>query len=153
MAIFPPRQRPQESSNIGRWLLETNCHTPASGLSPTCHRPIYIGRSVCDLPISDYQTLVYNELTITIHNSSHDVLNCTRSFEVCSLSVGSSSSSWIVSFGSASISSSQLVSCCGRPSCIFHFGAGALPFFLIYTDLRPHIVMLQLLQLWEIKSK
>jgi len=33
----------------------------------------------CDLPISDYQTLVYNELTITIHNSSHGVFNCTRS--------------------------------------------------------------------------
>jgi len=66
---------------------------------PACHRSAtarfhYIGRwqrggweaavnvdrwQDCDLPISDYQTLVYTGLTVTIHNSSHGVLNSTRS--------------------------------------------------------------------------
>ena len=31
--------------------------------------------------ISDYQTLVYNELTITIHNSSHGVVKLAASKE------------------------------------------------------------------------
>ena len=97
-AIFPARSRPQES--IDRFLIETNCHSPAPGLPPLCHRHAtarfrYIGRwqresweaavNVGRWPISH----IFSSICCLVLM----VLISDPSFGVCSLCVGSLSSS------------------------------------------------------------